>query len=53
LTPESPSGAILDVILATDSACRKHDAGPGHPEQPARYDAVLAALKAGGLFRSE
>ena len=36
------------MILATDSACRKHDAGHGHPEQPARYDAVLNALKAAG-----
>ncbi|MEQ1853712.1 MAG: histone deacetylase [Chthoniobacteraceae bacterium] len=38
------------MIFATDSHCRKHDAGPGHPEQPARYDAVLTALKAGGLL---
>jgi acetoin utilization deacetylase AcuC-like enzyme len=38
------------MLLATDSICRKHDAGPGHPEQPARYDAVLAALKADGLL---
>ena len=36
------------MILATDSTCRKHDAGQGHPEQPARYDAVLNALKAAG-----
>ena len=36
------------MILATDSTCRKHDAGHGHPEQPARYDAVLNALKAAG-----
>ena len=50
LTPELASGAIGPVILATDSACRKHDAGRGHPEQPARYDAVLAALKAAGLL---
>ena len=39
----------LRVIFSTDAACRSHDAGPGHPEQPARYDAVLAALKAAGL----
>ncbi len=37
------------MIFSTDAACRKHDAGPGHPEQPARYDAVLAALEKGGL----
>jgi acetoin utilization deacetylase AcuC-like enzyme len=38
------------VILATDRYCRKHDAGPHHPEQPARYDAVVDALRAGGLL---
>ena len=37
------------MIFSTDAACRKHDAGPGHPEQPARYDAVLAALEKAGL----
>lgn len=37
------------MLLATDAICRKHDAGPGHPEQPARYDAVLAALEKAGL----
>src|ERR1043166_5392286 len=37
------------VIFSTDPACRKHDAGAGHPEQPGRYDAVLDALKAAGL----
>ncbi len=38
------------MILATDSACKKHDAGAGHPEQPARYDAVHEALKSAGLL---
>ena len=38
------------MIFSTDAACRKHDAGPGHPEQPARYDAVLAALEKAGLL---
>ena len=37
------------MIFSTDDACRKHDAGPGHPEQPARYEAVLAALEKAGL----
>ena len=37
------------MIFSTDDACRKHDAGPGHPEQPARYDAVLAALEKAGM----
>ena len=37
------------MIFSTDAICRKHAAGPGHPEQPARYDAVLAALEKAGL----
>jgi acetoin utilization deacetylase AcuC-like enzyme len=37
------------VIFSTDAICRKHAAGSGHPEQPARYDAVLAALEKAGL----
>ena len=37
------------MIFSTDSKCRTHDAGPRHPEQPARYDAVLAALEKAGL----
>jgi len=37
------------VIFSTDAICRKHAAGPGHPEQPARYDAVLATLEKAGL----
>jgi acetoin utilization deacetylase AcuC-like enzyme len=39
-----------DVILATDSFCQKHDAGPGHPEQPARYEAVARALREAGIW---
>ncbi|MGH7674307.1 MAG: histone deacetylase family protein [Gemmatimonadales bacterium] len=30
-------------------ACRHHHAGAGHPERPARLDAVLEALRAPGL----
>jgi acetoin utilization deacetylase AcuC-like enzyme len=37
------------MIFSTDATCRSHDAGPGHPEQPKRYDAVLAALEKAGL----
>ncbi|MEI7820625.1 MAG: histone deacetylase [Verrucomicrobiota bacterium] len=37
------------MIFSTDAICRKHAAGPGHPEQPARFDAVLAALEKAGL----
>jgi acetoin utilization deacetylase AcuC-like enzyme len=38
------------MILATDPVSRSHDPGPGHPEQVARYDAVLDALKTAGLL---
>jgi acetoin utilization deacetylase AcuC-like enzyme len=38
------------VILATDPLCRKHDAGPQHPEQPRRYDAVLDAFRANRIL---
>ncbi len=36
--------------LVADSRVRKHDPGPGHPEQPARFDAVLDGLEAAGLL---
>jgi len=31
------------------AACRLHDPGPGHPERPARVEAVLAGLRAPDL----
>ena len=37
--------------FAADSRVKKHDAGPGHPEQPARFDAVVNRLEAAGLRR--
>ncbi len=38
------------MIFATDPACKTHDPGKGHPEQPARYGAVYAALEAAGII---
>ena len=32
------------MLLYTHSACLKHLPGPGHPESPARLQAVLEAL---------
>lgn len=32
------------TALFADPFCRQHVTGPGHPEQPARFDAVLGAL---------
>ena len=46
----------MTIALVTHPACLRHDAGPGHPEQPARLRAVLEALEApafAGLVRHE
>ncbi|MEI9811171.1 MAG: histone deacetylase [Acidobacteriota bacterium] len=37
------------TALVADAIYKQHDTGPGHPEQPARYDAVIGALEAAGL----
>jgi acetoin utilization deacetylase AcuC-like enzyme len=34
----------MTTLLYTHAACLLHDAGPHHPESPARLEAVLAAL---------
>jgi len=34
-----PTALLLDPLY------RQHDPGPGHPEQPARYDAVMRAIE--------
>ncbi|MEZ5400320.1 MAG: histone deacetylase [Bryobacteraceae bacterium] len=36
---------MADTALLLDPVYRKHDPGPGHPEAPARYDAVTRALQ--------
>ena len=41
-----PTALLLDPIY------RQHDPGPGHPEQPARYDAVTSALTEAGVLKS-
>lgn len=38
--------------LAADPAVQKHDPGPGHPERPERYDAVVNSLEAAGLLQT-
>jgi acetoin utilization deacetylase AcuC-like enzyme len=38
--------------LAADPAVKKHDAGPGHPERPERYDAVVNRLESAGLLEA-
>jgi acetoin utilization deacetylase AcuC-like enzyme len=37
--------------IALDSRVKKHDPGPGHPEQPARYSAVLQRLEVSGILQ--
>ena len=39
---------MITALLA-DPLYKRHTPGPGHPERPARLDAVLSALDAGGL----
>ena len=34
----------MNTILITDRRFLEHDPGPGHPESPARLDAVLSDL---------
>ncbi len=36
--------------LAADPVCKEHLTGPGHPEQPARFDAAVSALQGLDLF---
>lgn len=38
------------TALAADAGVKRHDGGVGHPEQPARFDAVLNQLKSSGLI---
>jgi acetoin utilization deacetylase AcuC-like enzyme len=38
--------------LVADSECQKHDPGPGHPEQIARYSAILDCLQRSGTLDS-
>ncbi|WP_027135946.1 histone deacetylase family protein [Geminicoccus roseus] len=35
----------MNVLVFTHDSARGHDTGPGHPERPARHDAVIAALR--------
>jgi acetoin utilization deacetylase AcuC-like enzyme len=37
--------------VAADARVRRHDPGPAHPEQPARYSCVIEQLEASGLMR--
>jgi acetoin utilization deacetylase AcuC-like enzyme len=39
------------TALAADAGVKQHEASAGHPEQPARFDAVLNQLKSSGLMQ--
>jgi acetoin utilization deacetylase AcuC-like enzyme len=39
----------MTTALLADSICLRHNLGPGHPERPERYAAVVAALDRAGL----
>ena len=38
------------IAFIADPFCKRHDPGPGHPEQTARFDAVLDGLKNAALL---
>jgi acetoin utilization deacetylase AcuC-like enzyme len=38
------------TALMADAVSKDHDTPPGHPEQPARFDAVLKGLRQAGLL---
>ena len=53
LIPEdSPAADRKPVALLLDPIYKQHDPGAGHPEQPARYDAVTRAVEESGLMKS-
>jgi acetoin utilization deacetylase AcuC-like enzyme len=37
--------------IAADPGVKAHDPAPGHPERPARFDAILNRLESSGLLR--
>lgn len=46
-----PAGAPLPALaILHDPACVRHRPGPGHPESPERYGAVMGALTEAGLL---
>jgi acetoin utilization deacetylase AcuC-like enzyme len=42
---------MLRTGLAADAKVKEHETGPGHPEQPARFSALLDRLESTGLAR--
>jgi len=52
LSETSPAAEHKPTALLLDPIYKEHDPGPGHPEQPARYDAVTRAVAETGLLKS-
>jgi len=46
---QADAGARKSTALLLDPIYRQHDPGPGHPEQPARYDSVMRGVEDSGL----
>jgi acetoin utilization deacetylase AcuC-like enzyme len=46
---QADAGARKSTALLLDPIYKQHDPGPGHPEQPARYDAVMRGVEDSGL----
>jgi acetoin utilization deacetylase AcuC-like enzyme len=42
----------MGTALLLDPVYKQHVPGPGHPERPERYDAIVAALEREGLVKS-
>jgi len=42
----------MSTALLADPIYKEHDPGPGHPERPERFDAVVRALDRAGLTKS-
>ncbi len=40
------------IALLTDPVYKQHQPGPGHPERPERYDAVMKALDTAGVTKT-
>jgi acetoin utilization deacetylase AcuC-like enzyme len=38
-----------DTLLLADPQCKQHLTGPGHPERPERFDAIIQALERASL----
>src|SRR5258708_3885050 len=49
---EANTATKSSTALLLDPIYKQHDTGPGHPEQPARYDAVTHALDQAGLTKT-